>query len=97
MQLLMDDFARVLADSGAEAIFLLPVYAAGEAPLPGADAAALAERIRARGHRCVEALSGRMEAAERLARWARPGDTILTQGAGDVTAAGAEILARLPA
>ncbi|GMV79159.1 MAG: UDP-N-acetylmuramate--L-alanine ligase [Planctomycetota bacterium] len=91
---LMDEFARVLAGSGAAAVYLLPVYAASEAPIPGASHDALAERIRALGHPCVETLDSIEDAVERLAT-TKPGDTVLTQGAGDVTEVGPRLLARL--
>ncbi|MGR8918250.1 MAG: UDP-N-acetylmuramate--L-alanine ligase [Gammaproteobacteria bacterium] len=44
---LLDDFARVL--SNADVLVLLDVYAAGEAPIAGADGRALARAIRGRG------------------------------------------------
>lgn len=44
---LLDDFATVLA--GTDVLLLLDVYAAGEAPISGADGRALARAIRARG------------------------------------------------
>ncbi len=44
---LFDDFAAVL--SGVDALVLTEVYAAGEAPIAGADAKSLARAIRARG------------------------------------------------
>ncbi|MCZ7644445.1 MAG: UDP-N-acetylmuramate--L-alanine ligase [Planctomycetota bacterium] len=94
-QALLDEFARVLAEGGAEAVLLLPVYAASEAPIAGADHASLAARLRARGHACAEALDGLDAAVERLAAWARPGDTVLVQGAGDVTEAAPLLLERL--
>jgi UDP-N-acetylmuramate--alanine ligase len=90
--LLMDRFARCLADSGAELIVLLPVYAASEPPLPDASHTVLARRIRALGRRRVEALDSRRQAVALLREWAQAGDTVLVQGAGDVTRAGAELV-----
>lgn len=92
---LMDDFARVFAASGAAKIWLLPVYAASEAPIAGADHKALAKAIRACGYKDVTAVSDRAKAAAQMAKWAKPGDTLLVQGAGDVTHASEEVLALL--
>ena len=44
---LYDDFARVLSE--VDALLLLEVYSAGEAPIAGADSRSLARSIRARG------------------------------------------------
>jgi UDP-N-acetylmuramate--alanine ligase len=44
---LFDDFAAVLSE--VDVLVLTEVYPAGEAPIPGADARALARAIRARG------------------------------------------------
>jgi UDP-N-acetylmuramate--alanine ligase len=86
-------FGRAFHD--ADCLFLLPVYAAGEAPIPGADAASIAQAARGAGHKAVELVAGADEAVEKVAREARPGDVILTLGAGDVTKLGERIVARL--
>ena len=44
---LLDDFANVL--SGADVLIVLDVYAAGEAPIAGADGRAIARAVRGRG------------------------------------------------
>ncbi|MDX1508136.1 MAG: UDP-N-acetylmuramate--L-alanine ligase, partial [Woeseiaceae bacterium] len=44
---LMDDFAKVLSD--ADVLVLLDVYAAGEAPIAGADGRSIARAVRSRG------------------------------------------------
>src|SRR6056297_3365910 len=46
---LYDDFTRVLA--GVDLLLLLDVYAAGEAPIAGADGRSLARSLRQRGPR----------------------------------------------
>jgi UDP-N-acetylmuramate--alanine ligase len=75
-------------------LLLTDVYAAGEEPIPGASAAHLAEAIRAWGHRDVT-LIPRAELARAARERVRPGDLVLTLGAGDVTQAGPELLALL--
>ena len=44
---LLDDFAQVLSE--ADVLVLLDVYAAGEAPIAGADGRAIARAVRTRG------------------------------------------------
>ncbi|MFO7853887.1 MAG: UDP-N-acetylmuramate--L-alanine ligase [Paracoccaceae bacterium] len=69
----------------ADMVAIADVYAAGEAPIEGADRDALVEGLRRHGHRDVSALDG----AEGLAPWvaarARPGDYVVCLGAGTVT------------
>ncbi len=90
---LKEEFATAFGD--ADVLLLTEIYAAGEEPIPGATGEALAEAIRARGHPDVTFVPerGRLaaEARERL----RPGDLVLTLGAGDITAVGPELLALL--
>ena len=46
---LMDDFARAFHQ--ADSVHVMDIYAASEAPIEGVTSAALAERLRAFGHR----------------------------------------------
>ena len=89
---LLPDFARAFND--ADVLLLTDIYAAGEEPIPGATSDALARAIRASGHRDVSLVS-RPELARAARERVRPGDIVLTLGAGDVTAAGPELLALL--
>ncbi len=80
----------------ADVLIVLDIYAAGEAPLPGVTAADLADGIRAHGHRDVTYLgSDRTKVIEHLAEITRPGDLVLTLGAGDVGQLGGELLRRI--
>jgi UDP-N-acetylmuramate--alanine ligase len=87
---LLADFAPALA--GADRLFVTDIYAAGEAPLPGVDAAALLATFPAGApaHH-VE----RPGLARALAEVAQPGDLVLCLGAGDITGVPPELLARL--
>jgi UDP-N-acetylmuramate--alanine ligase len=79
---LFEDFAQVLSE--ADLLLLLDVYAANEAPIPGADSRALCRAIRARGKQdpvFVESAEGLFPT---LMDVIQDGDVILTQGAGDV-------------
>ena len=81
---LLAEFATAFND--ADVLLLTDIYAAGEEPIAGATAEALAEAIRACGHRDVT-LVPRAELARGGARRASgPGDLVLTLGAGDITA-----------
>jgi UDP-N-acetylmuramate--alanine ligase len=90
---LIDDFGRVLA--AADVLLVTEVYAAGEAPIAGADGRAICRAVRSRG--LVEPLF--VEKAEHLADSLkdiiRDGDVIVTMGAGHISAVSHELPARL--
>ena len=87
---LMDDFAGAFND--ADVVLVAPVYAAGEAPIEGIDSAALAEGIRARGHRMVRTVSDLDDLCLALRDLAADGDMVLCMGAGDITKWAAKIV-----
>ena len=90
---LIDDFGRVLA--AADVLLVTEVYAAGEAPIAGADGRAICRAVRSRG--LVEPLF--VEKAEDLADSLkdviRDGDVIVTMGAGHISSVAHELPARL--
>jgi UDP-N-acetylmuramate--alanine ligase len=88
---LFDDFAAVL--SGVDALVLADVYAAGEAPIAGADARSLARAIRSRGR--IEPVVGgpAREMHAILADVLRDGDLLLVMGAGDIGVVAGELAA----
>ena len=73
----------------ADEVFVLDVYAAREQPIAGVSGATVAEHVTV-SHRYVPDLSA---VADLVAASARPGDVVVTMGAGDVTLLGREILA----
>ena len=77
-----DDFVKVLIQ--ADGLLLADVYAAGEAPITGADGAALAAAIGTARMREVQFVDdiGMMPDAIRNA--ARDGDVVITMGAGSI-------------
>jgi len=80
----------------SDALIVMDIYPAGEAPIPGVHARDLAEGIAAHGHREVIYMDGdRGGIVQYLCESTRPGDLVLTLGAGDVGQLGAEFLARL--
>ncbi|HLW73716.1 MAG TPA: UDP-N-acetylmuramate--L-alanine ligase [Gammaproteobacteria bacterium] len=90
---LFDDFAEVL--SQVDVLLLTEVYAAGEAPIAGADGRALARAIRNRGRVDPVFVQKAQELPEALAGVLKHGDLLLTLGAGDIGAVAAELPARL--
>jgi UDP-N-acetylmuramate--alanine ligase len=79
----------------ADVLFVSSVYAAGEEPIPGATGEALAEAIRAHGHRDVTYVDKRVDLPAAIAPRLREGDIVLTLGAGDITQVGPDLLALL--
>ena len=89
---LLRDFETAFND--ADVLLVTDVYAASEDPIPGISGASLAEGIRACGHKDVAHVPRAGLAAAARAR-VRPGDVVLTLGAGDITQVGPELLALL--
>ena len=83
LQALMDDFQAAFND--ADIVMVAPVYPAGEEPIEGVDAAALAGGLRAHGHRMVKLVDSPEDLAASLRDIAASGDIILCLGAGDIT------------
>ena len=95
-RLLMDEFARAFGD--ADQVILTEIYAPpGEQPIPGVSSGVLAERIVAAGGPPVELIADREELVERLLATVRPGDLVLTMGAGDIWTVARELARRLQA
>lgn len=69
----------------ADHVIIAPVYPAGEAPIPGIDRDALAQGIRARGHRDVIALEAPEALAGIVKKIAKSGDYVVFLGAGNIT------------
>ncbi|WP_415893579.1 UDP-N-acetylmuramate--L-alanine ligase [Neptuniibacter sp. PT8_73] len=81
---LYEDFVEVLSE--ADVLLLLEVYAAGEEPIAGADSRSLCRSIRQRGRIDPVFVSDKDTVADVLKDILEPGDLLLTQGAGDITA-----------
>jgi UDP-N-acetylmuramate--alanine ligase len=80
---LMDDFQSAFND--ADVVFVAPVYPAGEEPIEGVDSDALAEGLRAHGHRMVRSVADLDDLCGALRDLAAEGDMIICMGAGDIT------------
>jgi UDP-N-acetylmuramate--alanine ligase len=80
---LMAEFQAAFND--ADAVYVAPVYSAGEAPIEGVNAEALAAGLLAAGHRAAVTVTGADDLAAKLVSEARPGDMVVCLGAGDIT------------
>jgi UDP-N-acetylmuramate--alanine ligase len=76
-QAFLEDFSITL--DGADDVTLLEIYAASEKPIPGISSQLIAEKMK-NGH----FVPNFVEASERIIDMAKPGDVIITLGAGDV-------------
>jgi UDP-N-acetylmuramate--alanine ligase len=90
---LMEDFAGAFGD--ADAVQVLDIYAASEQPIDGITGETLAAAVQAKNGGRVTYAASMAEAVERLVGDARPGEMILTLGAGSVSQAGPLLLEAL--
>jgi UDP-N-acetylmuramate--alanine ligase len=92
---LLDQFGPAL--SLADEIVLTDIYAAGEDPIPGATIEALAGRVEQAAPGRVHLVKALADVPAHVARIARPGDLVITLGAGSIGTAGPRILEELAA
>lgn len=83
-QAFLSEFATSL--DVADDVTLLEIYAASEKPIAGVSAELIAEKMK-NGH----FIPNFIDASERIIEMAKPGDVILTMGAGDVNSLAAVI------
>ena len=91
-QALLEEFTRSFNNS--DVLMVLPIYAASEKPIPGVSGEALADCIRAHGHRSVTCLESLEACVAHLEKNLESGDLLLTLGAGDVYRVGELLLER---
>jgi UDP-N-acetylmuramate--alanine ligase len=92
-QHLMDEFAKSFHQ--ADVVYVLDIYAASEDPIEGVTGQALAERIRAFGHRAVEYTGTIERTVDTVVAKVGDQDLVLTLGAGNVWQAGEKVLEKL--
>jgi UDP-N-acetylmuramate--alanine ligase len=90
---LFGDFCACFRD--ADSVIVAPLYSAGEPPIEGIDARALADGIRAKGHPSVVALDHVSEITPVLHRFVQPSDMVVFLGAGQSTEWAHHVPARL--
>jgi UDP-N-acetylmuramate--alanine ligase len=81
---LLDDFATVLG--GGDALLVTEVYAAGEQPISAADGRAICRAVRTRG-KVEPVFVEKVETLDEALRAVlKPGDVLVTMGAGSISA-----------
>ena len=80
---LFAEFSAAFHD--ADTVIVADVYAAGEAPIEGADRDSLVEGLRRYGQRHVLALESVTQLPRLVKAETRPGDLVVFLGAGDIT------------
>ncbi|MEP7001262.1 MAG: UDP-N-acetylmuramate--L-alanine ligase [bacterium] len=92
------DFAQEFAAALAEVdvVCLLDIYPAREKPMAGVTSALVADAMAALG-RAPAWTGARSEIASAFATIVKPGDLVVTMGAGDITRSGHDLLAQLGA
>jgi len=90
---LLHAFGPALAS--ADHVVLTDIYSAGEDPIEGVTIDALAEAVRRESGRPVDIARRVDEVAPLLARLARPGDVVLTLGAGSIGSVAAKLVDEL--
>jgi len=89
---LLEEFGRAFGE--ADSIFVLDIYPASEAPIPGVTGQAVAEKISAHG-KPARYVSSFDDAANAVSSIAQPGDMVLTLGAGNISQLSPLILEKL--
>ncbi len=90
---LLEDFAH--AFDLADVLFVTEIYAAGEEEIPGVTGERLASTVREAGHPDVTWVARKQDLAAQVRPVLRPGDFVITLGAGDIWKAGKELLEQL--
>ncbi|MBW2595030.1 MAG: UDP-N-acetylmuramate--L-alanine ligase [Deltaproteobacteria bacterium] len=90
---LFDEFLGSFDDAGA--LILTDIYAASEKKIKGVHSMNLCKSIKDNGHGDVMYLSGFKEIVDHLTGIVKPGDVVMTLGAGDVWKIGEDLLGRL--
>ncbi|GFN24075.1 UDP-N-acetylmuramate--L-alanine ligase [Thermanaeromonas sp. C210] len=79
----------------ADLVIINEIYSAGEKPMPGVTAELIVNSLLEAGHSAVYYLPTAGETLEFLQKNCRPGDLVLTLGAGDVNRVGEELVCYL--
>ena len=87
---LMRDFWSAFND--ADHLFVMDIFAAGESPLDNVHASAIVEGVRECGHKNAKYIKNLNELNKQLDCLVKPGDVLMTLGAGDVWKLGRDFL-----
>jgi len=89
-QALFGEFTRAFYQS--DILLVLPIYAASEKKIEGLEVGQLCDEITAHGHKNVICVADPDNTASQLKEILKPGDILLTLGAGDVWKVGETVL-----
>ena len=92
---LLDDFGLTLSE--CDVLLVTEVYAAGEAPIVGADGRAICRAVRTRGLKEPVFVERVEDLAESLRGLLHDGDVVVTMGAGNIGAVAQELKGRFAA
>jgi UDP-N-acetylmuramate--alanine ligase len=90
---LLREFGTAL--SAADEVVLTDIYAAGEDPIEGITIERVAESVRAAGDRPVHVVENLQALPAAVSQLVRPGDLVITLGAGSIGTVGDRILSEL--
>ncbi|MGC9194844.1 MAG: UDP-N-acetylmuramate--L-alanine ligase [Syntrophobacteraceae bacterium] len=90
---LLEQFARCFYD--CDVLLISEIYPAGEKPIPGITGRGLAEQIAAHGHHELHFCPTLSEMSQKLKEMVRPGDVVMTLGAGNILQVGESVLESL--
>ena len=95
-EVLHDEFGAAFDD--ADTVTFMDVYPAGEAPVPGVSGKTFLNVVLDHsGHPAASYVPRRLDVVPHMAALAKPGDLVITMGAGDVTAIGPQLVEALGA
>ncbi len=92
-QYLLQDFFSAFNE--AEVLITTEIYPAGETPIPGVSGRQIYDGVKRHGHRDVSYVEQASDVLALLEERLRPGDLVLTLGAGDVWKVSDALIARL--
>ncbi|MBO8136626.1 MAG: UDP-N-acetylmuramate--L-alanine ligase [Desulfotomaculum sp.] len=90
---LYEQFGEAFAD--ADMIIINDIYSAGEKPIKGVTAQLIVDAARRNSKSEVIYIKDMHDVADYLVKISRPGDTILTMGAGNIWSSGVELVKKL--
>jgi UDP-N-acetylmuramate--alanine ligase len=88
---LMHDFWTAFNDS--DHLIVMDIYPAGEKPIEGVTAQKIIDGAREFGHKSAEYIQNRNDVVPHLMEILKPGDVVMTLGAGNIWELGQELLA----
>ncbi|MCR4441115.1 MAG: UDP-N-acetylmuramate--L-alanine ligase [Peptococcaceae bacterium] len=92
-QLLAREFGSAFRQ--ADVLIVNEVYSAGEKPIPGVSAKLIVDQIKESTGQEVEYIQDKSDIVKRLGEIVRPGDLVITMGAGNIWTAGVDLYRRL--